>query len=211
MKLISYERLKRILDVTAAVVCLAAASPVMAIAAVAIRSQMGRPILFTQERPGKDGRVFRLWKFRTMANVDPAVGLLEDDQRLTTIGKFLRSTSLDELPSLVNVLKGEMSMVGPRPLLVRYLDRYSVEELRRHQVRPGITGLAQCKGRNALTWEEKFALDIEYIENGSFFLDARILAWTVRAVVLREGISADQYATMPEFIGTQPADSGEAG
>lgn len=201
MKRTTYERVKRGVDVAVAASCLVAASPVMVVAAFAIAARMGRPVLFSQDRPGKDGKIFELLKFRTMVALDPARGLVDDEQRLTRIGRFLRSTSLDELPSLVNVLRGDMSLVGPRPLLVSYLDRYSIKQARRHEVRPGVTGLAQCKGRNALTWDEKFAWDIEYVENRSLLLDAKILAWTVGSVLRREGISADEHATMPEFFG----------
>ena len=197
-----YDCIKRALDVAAAGSCLVVTSPIIAIAALVVLIRMGRPVLFSQERPGKDGKIFRLWKFRTMLSPDPGKGLIEDDQRLTPLGQLLRSTSLDELPSLVNVLLGDMSIVGPRPLLVRYLDRYSLEQMRRHQVRPGITGLAQCKGRNALTWDEKFAWDIAYIESRSLLLDAKILVWTIRSVIRREGISSNQHATMPEFFGS---------
>lgn len=197
----SYEAIKRVVDVVAATTCLILASPIMAVAAVAIWTRMGRPVLFNQERPGKDGRIFRLWKFRTMLHPDPEKGSIADEHRLTSVGRLLRSTSVDELPSLVNVLLGDMSLVGPRPLLVGYLKRYSPEQMRRHEVRPGITGLAQCKGRNALSWDEKFVLDVSYVESRSLLLDGKIILWTIGSVIRRDGISATQHATMPEFMG----------
>lgn len=198
-----YELLKRAMDVVGAMSVLIIASPAMAAVALLIAVRMGRPIFFSQDRPGKDAKIFKLWKFRTMLNVDATKGLVEDGERLTALGRFLRTTSLDELPTMINVLLGDMSFIGPRPLLVRYLDRYTSKQARRHEVRPGVTGLAQCKGRNALTWEEKFDWDISYVENRSLVLDARILLWTFASVIRREGISAKDHATMPEFEGTQ--------
>lgn len=163
---------------------------------------MGRPVLFTQDRPGMHGRVFELKKFRTMVKADASRGLVSDEQRLTDFGRFLRSTSLDELPSLINVLKGDMSLVGPRPLLVGYLGRYSSQQARRHEVRPGISGLAQVRGRNVLSWEEKFAFDVEYVESRSALLDLKIVCWTFATVFRRDGISSEHHATMPEFMGS---------
>lgn len=164
---------------------------------------MGRPVLFRQERPGFGGRPFTVLKFRTMSEALGSDGeLLPDDQRLGRFGRFLRATSLDELPGLWNVVKGDMSLVGPRPLLMAYLDRYSPEQARRHEVKPGITGWAQVNGRNALTWHEKFELDVWYVDHVSVWLDAKILALTLWNVVCRRGISAEGHATMPEFMGS---------
>jgi lipopolysaccharide/colanic/teichoic acid biosynthesis glycosyltransferase len=190
---------KRGLDVVAAAALLVLSSPVQAVVAVLVAARLGRPVLFTQERPGLNAKVFTLMKFRTMANPDPAKGLVTDEERLTQLGRALRATSLDELPTLWNVLRGDMSLVGPRPLLVRYLPRYTAEQARRHEVRPGITGLAQVSGRNAISWEEKFALDVEYVDNQSLGLDLSILWRTVTAVLRRDGISQEGHATMPEF------------
>jgi len=160
-------------------------------------------VIFTQERPGLHGRIFKMYKFRTMRDLRDAGGnLLPDEQRLTKLGRFLRSTSLDELPELFNVLKGEMSLVGPRPLLVAYLDRYTPEQARRHEVLPGITGWAQVNGRNAISWEEKFKLDVWYVDHQSFWLDLKILFMTLAKVFKREGISAEGSATAPEFMGS---------
>ena len=202
---------KRMFDCTAAVLGALLLSPVFVLLAVMVALSMGRPILFTQPRPGLHGRPFRLIKFRTMRDARDADGRpLPDAERLTAAGRLLRATSLDELPELWNVLRGEMSLVGPRPLLMRYLDRYTPEQARRHDVHPGITGLAQIRGRNGLDWDEKFALDIWYVDHRSVWLDARILWGTLRAVVLREGISAAGEATMPEFMGALPAPSGQS-
>ena len=205
----SYDVVKRGLDGLVAVVGLVVCSPVLATVALLVAARLGRPVLFVQDRPGLHGRVFKLYKFRTMKNVDVESGLVSDGQRLTPFGKALRTTSLDELPTLVNVLKGDMSMVGPRPLLVRYLSRYSPEQARRHEVRPGITGLAQANGRNALTWDEKFILDVQYVDSRGFSVDASILRDTASALVRRDGINADGQATMNEFLGrasTPPED-----
>lgn len=194
-----YDAVKRVLDVGAAAALLVVTAPVQAVVAGLVRQRLGSPVLFKQPRPGKDGKVFLLHKFRTMLPEDPARGLVDDADRLTPLGKALRSLSVDELPTLWNVLRGDMSMVGPRPLLIEYLDRYNPEQARRHEVRPGITGLAQATGRNALSWEEKFRLDVEYVDNLSLALDLKILLATVRAVLKREGISQDGHATMPRF------------
>lgn len=176
-------------------------SPIIAATALLVRRNLGRPVLFTQERPGKDGRVFRLYKFRSMQDIDVDAGLISDEERLTDFGRLLRSTSLDELPSLVNVLKGDMSFVGPRPLLVSYLERYSPEQARRHEVRPGITGLAQVNGRNLVAWEDRFEMDLEYIDSLSLCTDLRILLRTFTAVLARNGIAAEGHETMTEFRG----------
>jgi len=194
-----YDALKRAFDVVSAGVGLVVLSPVIAVVAVAVAVKLGRPVMFAQQRPGKDGRIFTLRKFRSMRDADEAKGLVTDEQRLTSFGRALRATSLDELPSLWNVVRGDMSVVGPRPLLVEYLPRYTPEQARRHEVRPGITGLAQANGRNALSWEDKFALDVEYVDSRSIALDARILLATVKSVVAREGISQDGQATMTKF------------
>jgi lipopolysaccharide/colanic/teichoic acid biosynthesis glycosyltransferase len=207
----SYDALKRLLDVVAASSGLIVLSPVLAVVAALVGANLGRPILFRQDRPGKNGRVFRLYKFRTMKGVDLSLGLATDDERLSSFGRTLRSTSLDELPALVNVLKGDMSVVGPRPLLVRYLDRYTPRQARRHDVRPGITGLAQVNGRNSLGWDEKFALDVEYVDNRSLALDTKILWRTIAAVLRREGVSAQGEATTTEFVGpARPEFQGDA-
>jgi lipopolysaccharide/colanic/teichoic acid biosynthesis glycosyltransferase len=196
-----YDRLKRLIDILAAAVGLVVTAPVQAAVAIVVRRKLGSPVFFTQERPGKDERVFRLVKFRTMKDVDLEAGLVSDADRMTPFGRLLRSTSLDELPSLWNVLKGDMSLVGPRPLLVQYLDRYSDTARRRHEVRPGVTGLAQVNGRNGLSWQEKFRYDVEYVDRRSLRLDLAILAATVRSAILRENISAAGEVTMPEFMG----------
>ena len=192
---------KRAIDFTAALLGLFVLSPLLGILALLVRRQMGSPVLFRQQRPGLHGQPFMMNKFRTMTDARDADGnLLPDEDRLTGLGKFLRATSLDELPELLNVLKGEMSLIGPRPLLMRYLDRYTPEQARRHEVRPGITGWAQINGRNALSWEEKFALDVWYVDHCNLLLDVRILLLTVWKVIRREGISQEGQATMYEFI-----------
>ena len=177
--------------------------PVAAVLALVVRARIGGPVLFRQARPGRDGRPFMLVKFRTMTDARDARGeLLPDDMRLTAWGRILRASSLDVLPELWNVLRGEMSLVGPRPLLVSYLDRYTAEQSRRHEVRPGITGLAQVNGRNALRWEDRFALDVHYVDSCSFGLDTRILLRTIGNVVARRGISEPGHATAQEFMGS---------
>jgi len=200
---LGYDPVKRALDLVVGGFVLVASLPAQLVIAIAVRRRLGSPVLFRQERPGKDERVFEMLKFRTMTEVDPARGLVSDADRMTPLGRFLRSTSLDELPSLWNVVRGDMSLVGPRPLLVRYLDRYTPEQRRRHEVRPGVTGLAQVSGRNALTWEAKFAQDVEYVDNRSLALDLSILRRTITGVVRRDGISAEGEATMSEFMGDQ--------
>lgn len=195
--------MKRLMDIFGAGVSLVALLPVTAILALLIRKSMGAPVLFRQVRPGLQGEPFEMVKFRTMGEALDASGeTLSDEQRLSPLGRLLRSSSLDELPELWNVLKGDMSLVGPRPLLMEYLPLYTAEQARRHEVRPGITGWAQVNGRNALSWEEKFALDVWYVDNQSFWLDLKILAMTVKKVVMRDGISADGEATMPRFTGS---------
>ena len=198
-----YAPTKRLLDVAAASVGLIVAAPIMAVTAMAVRQNLGSPVLFKQERPGKDEKIFTLYKFRSMRDMDPEKGLVTDADRLTKFGKLLRSSSLDELPSLWNVLKGDMSLVGPRPLLVEYLALYTDEQRRRHLVRPGITGLAQASGRNGLEWEETFALDVEYVDNRSLGADARILLQTLLTVLRREGISYPGQATIHRFEGAK--------
>ncbi|MEA4883835.1 MAG: sugar transferase [Clostridia bacterium] len=194
---------KRTVDVLAAIIGLLVLSPVFLIVSLLVTADLGRPVLFAQLRPGKDGKLFRMYKFRTMRNTTAPDGrLLPDSQRLTQVGRMLRSTSLDELPELLNVLTGQMSLVGPRPLLPQYLDRYTPEQARRHEVKPGITGWAQVNGRNALTWEEKFRLDVWYVDNWSLLLDLKILLMTVGKVLRHDGISSNGHATMPEFTGT---------
>jgi lipopolysaccharide/colanic/teichoic acid biosynthesis glycosyltransferase len=199
----SYDAVKRTLDVLIGSAVLVLSAPLQAVLAVLVRRRLGSPVLFRQRRPGKDGRVFELVKFRTMREPDPASGRVSDADRLTAFGAFLRATSLDELPTLWNVVKGDMSLVGPRPLLVQYLERYTPEQARRHEVRPGVTGLAQVSGRNAITWSEKFAKDVEYVDRCSLALDASIIWRTVAQVVRRDGISADGDVTMPEFTGAE--------
>jgi len=193
----------RVFDLTAASVVLVLASPVLAAVAIAIRLTMGSPVLFRQARAGRHGRTFELVKFRTMRTAEPGDdGPDTDEARLTRLGKILRATSLDELPTLVNVLRGDMSLVGPRPLPIRYLPRYSADHARRHDVRPGITGWAQANGRNALTWDDQLDMDVWYVDNKSVGLDVRIIVATVRSVAKRDGISHEGHATRPEFPGS---------
>ena len=193
---------KRALDVITSTAGLLVLSPLLAAIALMVKARLGSPILFKQERPGLRGKPFQIYKFRTMTNERDTNGnLLPDSDRLTRLGRFLRKTSMDELPELFNVIKGDMSIVGPRPLLMRYLDRYTPEQARRHEVRPGLTGLAQVNGRNAISWEDKFKLDVWYVDNQSFWLDCRIILMTIVKVFKREGISADGQATAEEFMG----------
>jgi len=196
--------IKSVLDRVAAAVILVPALPIMGVVALAIARKMGTPVLFRQERPGHRGQVFTVYKFRTMRDEVDASGVaLPDAERMTSLGKLLRATSLDELPQLFNVLKGEMSLVGPRPLLVQYLERYSERQSRRHDVKPGITGWAQVNGRNAVSWEERLEMDVWYVEHGSLFLDLKILWLTIRKVLVRDGVSAAGEATMSEFRGSR--------
>ena len=200
-----YEKyVKRPQDFLCALAAIVVLSPVMLITAVLVRTKLGSPIIFKQERPGLNGKVFTLYKFRTMTDKKDEDGnLLPDDVRLTSFGKKLRSTSLDELPELFNILNGDMSVVGPRPLLVRYLPRYNAHQARRHEVRPGFTGLAQVNGRNAISWEDKFNWDVKYVDNITFLGDWKIIFKTVSTVLKREGISSETSATMEEFMGSE--------
>lgn len=196
-----YDRVKRLLDASLASVGLVVSAPLQLVVAGVVLAAHGSPVLFRQPRPGLNGEVFELVKFRTMRHPDATH--VTDAERLTTVGRILRSTSLDELPTLWNVLKGDMSLVGPRPLLVEYLERYSPEQARRHEVRPGVTGLAQVRGRNGLDWDAKLALDVEYVDKRSLLLDARILLETVAVVLKRTGINGDGEATMATFQGSE--------
>lgn len=194
------------MDIGGAAVGLVFCAPLLAVIAFLVRITLGSPIFFRQQRPGLHGKPFTLLKFRTMTDARDSDGnLLPDEQRLTPFGQFLRRTSLDELPELFNVLKGDMSLVGPRPLLMQYLDRYTPQQMRRHEVKPGITGWAQVNGRNALSWEQKFALDVWYVDHLSLWLDLKIILLTMWKVLRREGISQEGFATMPEFMGTESA------
>lgn len=195
--------MKRFFDFTLAFFALLLLSPIILIVALLICFKLGSPILFTQDRPGLNGKVFKMYKFRSMLDgKDKHGNLLPDNERMTSFGTFLRSTSLDELPGLFNVLKGDMSLVGPRPLLVQYLLLYNNEQARRHNVRPGITGWAQVNGRNAISWDQKFKLDVWYVDNQSFLLDLKILLLTVKKVFVREGVSADGHVTIEPFKGS---------
>jgi lipopolysaccharide/colanic/teichoic acid biosynthesis glycosyltransferase len=198
----SIPRSKRIFDVIIAALGILIASPILLVTAGLVAIFHGRPILFRQQRPGYKGKLFTIKKFRTMNNAhDKAGNLLPDAERLTPLGRFLRLSSIDELPELFNILQGEMSLVGPRPLLTQYLERYSPEQARRHDVMPGLTGWAQINGRNALTWDEKFKLDVWYVDHWSFWLDVKILLLTFWKVFKREGISQPGHATAEEFMG----------
>ena len=200
-----YEKfIKRPLDAFLATGAIIILSPVLLITAILVRVKLGSPVLFTQDRPGRDEKIFRLYKFRTMTDARDENGvLLPDDQRLPEFGQKLRSTSLDELPELVNMIKGDMAVVGPRPLLVRYLPRYNTQQARRHEVRPGFTGLAQVHGRNSISWEEKFDWDVQYVDHITFKGDAKIIFDTVRTVLKREGITGGGEVTMAEFMGSK--------
>lgn len=201
-----YDPVKRAIDVVVAAIGLLLTAPLQAVLAYLVARKLGRPVLYRQRRPGLYGKPFTMVKFRTMREADPKAGLISDADRLTPLGSALRSTSLDELPTLWNVLRGDMSLIGPRPLLMEYLPRYTPAQGHRHDVRPGITGLAQVSGRNAISWEEKFAADMDYVERRSLFLDLGIIARTVLSVVRREGISAAGDVTMPEFTGPPSTD-----
>lgn len=203
--------MKRVLDAAVSAVLLAVLSPLLAVLAVLVRLKLGSPVLFRQTRPGKDAKPFEMLKFRSMTDARGLDGaLLPDAERLMPFGRFLRSTSLDELPELWNVLRGDMSLVGPRPLLMEYLPLYSPEQMRRHEIRPGVTGWAQVNGRNAISWEEKFTHDVWYVDNRSLRLDLRILWLTGLNVAGRDGISASGDATMPKFTGMRGKESGSA-
>ena len=194
--------IKRLLDFLLSLTAILLLSPILLILTIAGAVKMGGNPFFTQKRPGKDGKVFKLVKFKSMNNKKDENGkLLPDEVRLTSYGKFIRNTSLDELPELINILKGDMAIVGPRPLLVKYLTRYNETQARRHEVRPGLTGLAQVNGRNAISWEEKFNYDVEYVDNVSFLLDFKIICKTALKVIKRDGISSETSATMEEFMG----------
>lgn len=195
---------KRMLDILLSGGALLVLWPVLAVVAILVRTKLGSPVIFCQERPGRDEKIFRLYKFRSMTDARDENGeLMSDEVRLTKFGRLLRSTSLDELPELWNIFRGDMSIVGPRPLLVKYLPLYNDEQRRRHHVTPGLTGWAQVNGRNAITWEEKFALDVWYVDNLSFALDVKIVWATAKAVLRREGISAENSVTMEAFTGTR--------
>ena len=199
MKRVLFDRLKRATDVVVAATALVVTAPVQATVAVLVRKDLGSPVIFRQERPGKDGRIFTMYKFRTMRS--SSENLVSDEDRITPFGAWLRSTSLDELPELFNVLKGDMSLVGPRPLLPSYLPLYTPRQARRHEVRPGVTGLAQVKGRNAMPWAERLAWDVHYVDNRSIRLDLKVLFTTVAVVFRREGIAEEGQATMTDFTG----------
>lgn len=194
---------KRALDLALGVPALVLSLPVQAVVALAVRWRLGSPVFFRQQRPGLHGEPFTMMKFRTMVHSDPSRGLVTDEERLPAFGAFLRSTSLDELPALVHVVRGEMSLVGPRPLLVRYLERYTPDQARRHDVRPGLTGLAQVEGRNATTWERRLSLDVQYVDTHTVGGDMRIMARTVGAVLTRRGVSGEGAPTMHEFTGRE--------
>jgi len=195
---------KSLLDLSIALAAVAVLAPLLLTVAAIVRLRLGSPVVFRQRRPGLLGKPFSLLKFRTMATATDDHGeLLPDERRLARTGRILRATSLDELPELINVLKGDMSLVGPRPLLMQYLDRYTPEQARRQEVKPGITGWAQVKGRNALSWEQRFQLDVWYVDHRSFWLDLKIVFLTFWQVLRRHGISAEGHVTMPEFMGSQ--------
>lgn len=193
---------KRLLDIVISLFSLILLSPAFLITAVLIKTKLGSPIIFKQERPGKNNKVFSMYKFRTMTDEKDEFGnLLSDEIRLTKFGEFLRSTSLDELPELWNILKGDMSIVGPRPLLVQYLELYNMEQIKRHNVRPGLTGLAQINGRNTISWQKKFEFDVEYVENISFVMDVKIIFLTIKKVIKKDGINAEGSVTIEKFTG----------
>lgn len=198
-----YKYIKRILDIISSLLAIIILSPLLAVTAVLVKTKLGSPVLFKQERPGKDEKIFTLMKFRTMTDERDENGeLLPDEVRLTKFGKFLRSTSIDELPELFNILKGDMSVIGPRPLLVEYIPRYNEHQHRRHEVRPGLSGWAQVNGRNTVSWEDKFDMDVHYVDYYSFAMDVKILFMTVLNVLKKEGISSETSATMEVFMGT---------
>ncbi len=206
-----YKYVKRILDIISSLLAIIILSPLLAVTSVLVKTKLGSPVLFKQERPGKDEKIFTLMKFRTMTDERDENGeLLPDEVRLTKFGKFLRSTSIDELPELFNILKGDMSVIGPRPLLVKYLPRYNEHQHRRHEVKPGLSGWAQVNGRNAISWEEKFDFDVEYVDNYSLLMDIKVLFMTVANVLKRDGISSETSATMEEFMGNEIGETANA-
>lgn len=200
-----YERyIKRPLDFVLSFIALVVLSPILLITAILVRIKLGSPVIFKQERPGLNGEIFNMYKFRTMTDArDECGNLLSDDERLTDFGKKLRSTSIDELPEFWNIVRGDMSLIGPRPLLVKYLPRYNAHQARRHEVRPGVTGYAQVNGRNSITWEKKFDLDVEYVDNVTFAGDMQIIFKTIKTVLMRDGINSDNSVTMEEFAGSK--------
>lgn len=200
-----YERyIKRPLDFVLSFIALIVLSPILLITAILVRIKLGSPVIFKQERPGLNGEIFNMYKFRTMTDArDECGNLLSDDERLTDFGKKLRSTSIDELPEFWNIVRGDMSLIGPRPLLVKYLPRYNAHQARRHEVRPGVTGYAQVNGRNSITWEKKFDLDVEYVDNVTFAGDMQIIFKTIKTVLMRDGINSDNSVTMEEFAGSK--------
>ena len=199
--------IKRLLDILLSFIALVILSPVIIVVAILVRIKLGKPVLFKQERPGKDAKIFRMYKFRTMTDAKDENGeLLPDAVRLTRFGKILRSTSLDELPELINILKGDMSIIGPRPLLIEYLPLYNEEQTHRHDVRPGLTGLAQINGRNLVDWESRFKLDVEYVNNLTFKMDLKIILNTIKTVIKKEGISDSAGITMEKFKGNLVAE-----
>lgn len=203
-KFIYRKYFKRPLDLILSLAAIIVLSPLFLLIAILVRLMLGSPVIFKQQRPGLKGKIFTIYKFRTMSDKKDAKGdFLPDELRLTRFGKFLRSTSLDELPELINVLKGDMSIIGPRPLLIQYLSLYDEHQSRRHEVRPGLSGWAQINGRNAIGWEEKFNLDVEYVDNISFMLDLKIILLTFKKVIIREGINSDTAATMEYFEGNE--------
>ncbi len=201
----AYEKyIKRPVDFILSLLALIVLSPILLIVAVLVRIKLGSPVIFKQQRPGLNGEIFNMYKFRTMTDERDENGeLLPDEERLKEFGKKLRSTSLDELPELWNIVRGDMSLIGPRPLLVKYLPRYNAHQARRHEVRPGVTGYAQINGRNSITWEKKFDLDVEYVDNVTFVGDLQIIFKTIKTVLMREGISSDSSVTMEEFAGSK--------
>ncbi len=206
-----YKYVKRILDIISSLLAIIILSPLLAVTSVLVKIKLGSPVLFKQERPGKNEKIFTLMKFRTMTDERDENGeLLPDEVRLTKFGKFLRSTSIDELPELFNILKGDMSVIGPRPLLVQYLPRYNEHQHRRHEVKPGLSGWAQVNGRNAISWEEKFDFDVEYVDNYSLLMDIKVLFMTVANVLKRDGISSETSATMEEFMGNEIGETANA-
>ena len=196
-------KIKRIIEIIAGYACVVLSAPIMITVGMMIRLQMGTPVIFRQIRAGMNGKPFILYKFRTMLNTEQKGVLLSDEKRITKIGRLLRNTSLDELPEIVNILKGDMSFVGPRPLLMQYLERYSSEQARRHEVKPGLTGWAQINGRNGIDWDQKLKLDVWYVDHQSLRLDIKIIGLTICKVIRRDGIGHEDMATMPEFVGTR--------